>query len=316
MCNAAPVSQPISTLPIADSWTSPELGEVFDPFVFEHRMASYRHLIEATNVGKRFGEDNIDNPLWGLPFQHQWQRDSGRLSTPLGDGNTNHVDPDAAWGYGNYTLCVIPWLGAVHNDLAPSLPIAPPKTSSRFLYVEDGVVPRNLQGALAAWKEYFQLAADAAVTTDRLRERMWHAHKQSLDAAAQVIGSIPATHEADTEIAFLRGWCRMVDYLWAANWRTDLDFIIEHGLDVLPEEPLTPSSLNNLDPEMRSGVDSVIELAQKSPRRADFELRLWRRAMRTDQARAEVVELLDAVFNPSSENRSDRLRLLRYMVAR
>ena len=198
-------------------------------------MASYRHLIEVTNVGARFGEDNRNNPLWGLPFQHQWQRDSGRLSTPLGDGSVHHVDPDAAWGYGNYTLSVIPWLGAVHHDLAPSLRIVSAKTDSRFSYVEDGVVPKNLQGALAAWKDYFGLASDTSVTADRLRERMWYAHKQSLDAAAQVIASIAATHESEREMAFLRGWCRMVDYLWAANWRTDLDFIIEHGLDVLPE---------------------------------------------------------------------------------
>lgn len=310
------MSHLVSTLPIADSWLAPGLGHVFDPFVFEHRMASYRHLIEVTNLGGRFGEDNSDNPLWGLPFQHQWQRDSGRLSTPLGDGSVNHVDPDAAWGYGNYTLSVIPWLGAVHNDLAPSLRIAAPKTDSRFSYVEDDVVPDNLQGALEAWVEYFGLASDASVTTDRLRERMWHAHKQSLDAAAQVIGSIPPTHESETEIAFLRGWCRMVDYLWAANWRTDLDFIVEHGLDVLPEAPLTASSINELDPEIRTTVDSVIELAGKSTRRADVELRLWRRAMRTEEARADVVQLLDAVFNPSSENRGDRFRLLRYMIAR
>lgn len=279
-------------------------------------MVAYRHLIDVTNVDGRFGDENRDNPLWGLPFQHQWQRDSGRLSTPLGDGSIQHVDPDAAWGYGNYTLSVIPWLGAVHHGLAPSLRIATPNTESRFSYVQDGVVPDNLQGALAAWQEYFGLASDPGVPADRLRERMWHAHKQSLDAAAQVITSISPTHEADTEIAFLRGWCRMVDYLWAANWRTDLDFIIEHGLDVLPEEPLTAVSIDKLNPEIRTTVDSVIELAGKSSRRADFELRLWRRAMRTEEAREDVVQLLDAVFNPSSENRTDRLRLLRHMLAR
>ena len=38
--------------------------------------------------------------------------------------------------------------------------------------------------------------------------------------------------------------------------------------------------------------------------------------MRTEEARADVVQLLDAVFNPSSENRGDRLRLVRHMIAR
>lgn len=306
----------ISTLPIADSWSEPDLGDVFDPFLFEHRMVAYRHLIDSTNVDERFGSENRDNPLWGLPFQHQWQRDSGRLSTPLGTGNISRIDPDAAWGYGNYTLSVIPWLGAESAGVVPSLRIAGPPTVSRFDYIEDRAIPHNLNGALAAWQEYFQLATDPGVTTKQLRERMWHAHKQSLDAAAEVIATITPSHESETEITFLRGWCRMVDYLWAANWRTDLDFIIEHGLDVLPEEPLTTSSITKLDPEIRTTVDNVIGLANKSTRRADFELRVWRRAMRSDDAKQEVVQLLDAVFNPSSENRNDRLRLLRFITAR
>jgi hypothetical protein len=306
----------IASLPIANAWEAPHLDGRFDPYCFEHRMAAYRELIAVTNLADRFGADNRENPLWGLPFQHQWQNDSGRLASPLGEGVVHEIHPDAAWGFGNYTLSVIPWLGATQAGLVDELELTAPPASSRFSYVSDGIVPAYLKQALSAWREYFEATTDLTRSNDDVRERMWHAHKQSLDAAAAVISSIPRTVEPELEMSFLRGWCRMVDYLWAANWRTDFDFIIENGLDVLPEEPLTEESIARLNPEIRSTVDNVLDLANKSERRVRLELRLWRRAMRTDEAKRDVVELLDAVFNPTANNRRDRLRLLRFMAAR
>ncbi|MFK7919337.1 MAG: Leg1-related protein [Ilumatobacter sp.] len=306
----------VSSLPIADAWAEPDLGSRFDPFRFDHRMAAYRQLIDVTNTADRFGADNRDNPLWGLPFQHQWQNDSGRLSSPPGEQGVSDIDPDAAWGFGNYTLAVIPWLGAVAAGLVDEREIAPPPKPSRFSYVSNGVVPADLQRSLDAWGAYFDATMDLTRSNDEVRERMWHAHKQSLDAAASVISTISTTTESDLELSFLRGWCRMVDYLWAANWRTDFDFIVENGLDVLPDQPLTEASIAQLDPEIRSTLDNVLDLSRKSDRRVRFELRMWKRAMRTDEAKRDVADLLDAVFNPTPQNRSDRKRLLRFMAAR
>src|SRR4051794_29228552 len=105
-----------------DVWTTaPALTETFDPFVFQHRMAAYRALIDATNRNGLFGPDNRGNPLWGLMFQTQWQFRSGRLGTD--SKATGRIDPDAAWGYGNYSVNVIPWLGAASIGLVPELAI-------------------------------------------------------------------------------------------------------------------------------------------------------------------------------------------------
>ncbi|MFL6141301.1 MAG: hypothetical protein ACJ72N_05430 [Labedaea sp.] len=43
------------------------------------------------------------------------------------------IDPDAPWGYGNYTLSVVPYLGAVAAGVVPELPVAAPPARSRFI---------------------------------------------------------------------------------------------------------------------------------------------------------------------------------------
>src|SRR5688572_28951934 len=96
----------------------------FDPFSFAHRMAAYRTLMEAINRRGQFGEDNRRNPLWALVFQHDWQCRSGRLGPRAYEDGP--IDPDAPWGYGNYALCVIPWLAAAASGLVPDLPVQPP----------------------------------------------------------------------------------------------------------------------------------------------------------------------------------------------
>src|SRR5262245_33859622 len=108
-------------------------------------MAAYRTMIDATGASGLFGADNRRNPLWALLFQLQWQRRSGRLgATAAVDGR---IDPDAAWVYGNYTLSVVTWLGAVAAGVVPALEIADAPTTSRFRYVRGGVVPDELTRA-------------------------------------------------------------------------------------------------------------------------------------------------------------------------
>ncbi len=49
--------------------------------------------------------------------------------------------------------------------------------------------------------------------------------------------------------------------------------------------------------------------------RFDFNLWLWKRAMRTRRARREAPAMLDATFNPSPKNVEEQRRLTRYMLA-
>ncbi|GHF93341.1 MULTISPECIES: hypothetical protein [Amycolatopsis] len=109
----------------------------------------------------------------------------------------------------------------------------------------------------------------------------------------------------------------MVDYLWAAAWPTDFDFMTAHGLDVLPEPLLgTPEDLRTLPAKVRGNVDNVLKLADTPRWRSRLNLKLWQRIMRTREARAQVLPLLDAVFNPRTDNSADRRKLLVYLVRR
>ncbi|MVU81689.1 hypothetical protein GPX89_31180 [Nocardia sp. ET3-3] len=298
-------------------WTAaPPLESSFDPFGFDQRMAAYRQLIDATNRSGLFGPDNRGNLLWGLMFQLQWQFRTGRLGA-----EGRRIDPDAAWGYGNYALSVVPWLGAVDAGTVADLELIGPPQPSRFDYAHGmgpaRVVPPEFRAGVRDWRDYFRLLASSQPGSDDepLRLALWKAHKSCLDAVARRLADIdPGAYSTD-ELTFLRGWCRMVDYLWAAAWHTDFDFMVTHGLDVLPERLLhNADDLTDLPDTVRRNVSNVRKLADTPTWRYTIDLFLWRRVMRTRPAREEVLAMLDVVFNPSATTGADRLRALRYLL--
>lgn len=318
MAPSYPAPAELSALSLWSSWTgAPEPGDSFDPWAFDDRIATYRELVTATNRREQFGADNRRNPLWGLMFQHQWQFDTDRLG--LDCGTTRRIDPDAGWGFGNYTLSVVPWLGAVAAGVVPDRDLAPAPTDSRFEYIGGGtaatrIVPAAYVPGVEAWRDYFAAVDDFEGGDDEpLRMKLWAAHKVCLDVASAALRTISPAPYSQLELAFLQGWCRMVDYLWAAAWPTDFDFMSEHGLDVLPDQLLLDTT-RDLPPRVRGNVRNVIGLATLSDRRYAFNLALWRRAMRTRSARQRVLPMLDAIFNPGLDNAGDILRLLGYLA--
>ncbi|HSV37392.1 MAG TPA: Leg1-related protein [Nocardioidaceae bacterium] len=310
----------LTELDLFDVWRDAQpLSDSFDPFSFEHRMAAYRLLIDAINEGDRFGQDNRRNPLWGLMFQHQWQLRTGRLGA--GSSESRRIDPDAPWGYGNYVLSVVPWLGAVSAGLVPDLDLIGPSSESRFEYASGvGVkrrVPRELRTGIADWASFFHhvMTTDLVDDPEPTRMALWKAHKTCLDVVTERLVGIDPSPYSTVELSFLRGWCRMVDYLWVAAWPTDFDFMSTHGLDVLPERLLVDDDrFSDLPHNVRSNVRNVINLGKTPGWRYDLNLTLWKRIMRTRGARRDVLALLDAIFNPARANVGDQLRALGYLA--
>ncbi len=312
----------LANLDLFEVWTRAEpLAECFDPFRFDHRMAAYRMLIGAINGGGRFGADNRRNPLWGLMFQHQWQFRTGRLGT--GAHQDGRIDPDAPWGYGNYSLCVIPFLGAMAAGIVPEVAVAPPPGPSRFSYASGGGaeplrVPPEFQPGVEDWKAFFVLveATPPGADDEPVRLALWKAHKTCLDVIAQRIAGIDPEPWSALELTFLRGWCRMVDYLWVAAWPTDFDFMTTHGMDVLPERLLTGDDLRaggDLPDKVMGNLRAVLGLARMPAWRYRVNLAAWKRVMRTRAARDEVVPMLDAVFSPTPD-KAARRRMLGYLL--
>lgn len=95
---------------------------------------------------------------------------------------------------------------------------------------------------------------------------VWKAHKTCLDVVAQRVAGIDPAPYSALELSFLRGWCRMVDYLWVAAWPTDFDFMTANGVEVLPERLLqADDDLHDMPPRVRRNVRNIIKL--DGPRR-------------------------------------------------
>jgi hypothetical protein len=319
-------SERLATLPLYQVWsTLPELHDTIDPFSFDQRLAVYKLLIEITNRNGAFGPDNEFNLFWGYSFQVHWQWYSGRLR--LAHTPPERIDPNSVWGYGNYSLSIVPLVAAMQAGIVSNMEILPPYTESAFEYISGGradnpfQIPAVFADAVRAWKAFFERIDGIKPGSDLepLRFELWRVHHRSLLAAEHALNSIGLKYCPRSELDFLTGWTRMVDFLGTAAWRTDLLFMLENGLGVLPERMLTdediPGNINDMDKEVNSNIKSIIGLTRQPKLRFNFNLWLWKRAMRTREARDDVWAMLGATFNPSPQNASERRKLLRYIIA-
>lgn len=327
----SPIVAALAGTPLETIWPSlPHLDGRVDPFSFRQRMALFARLIEATSRDGRFGPEGEANPFWGYVFQTHWQWRSGRyrLSTDDNaiDPDDDAIDPDSLWCHGNYTLSVIPYLAAVRAGLAPGdLAIMPPPASS-VRYAGGGgstgpiSVPPDMEPAVRAWDAFMvTLGTWRGRDTEPIRFALWDAHKASLEGLAEARTLLAGPYAA-TELTFFDGWVRMVDFLAAAAWRTDIEFMRSNALDALPERMLraddVPGRIPDMDASINANLASMVALMSQSDRRFALSLWLWRRAMRTRKARDEVLEMLAAQFAPTKDNAAARRRLLRYTIGR
>jgi hypothetical protein len=315
----------LAQLEFYPAWsTLPDLKDAIDPFDFNHRLAAYKLLIEATNQRGIFGEENEYNVFWGYVFQLDWQRRSGRLS--LVDTPPGRIDPNSMWGYGNYSLSIIPLIAAMQVGLMPEMEILPPYTESAVAYASGGGsagafrIPVNFQRVAQAWQAFYRHMDRITPGSDLepLRFEQWKAHGYSLTSIEHAVQTIGPRYHARGELDFLVGWIRMVDFLGAAAWRADLVYMLKNGVGVLPERIITeqdvPGKILDMDEQVNRNVRNIIGLTRQSKLKFGFNLWLWKRAMRSRQARDEVLPMLDATFNPSQKNVNERRKLLRYMM--
>lgn len=305
----------------------PQLDGVADPFVFEQRMAVYKLLIESMNARGVFGDENELNVFWGYAFQLEWQWRSGRLrleTTPPG-----RIDPNSMWGYANYSLSVVPYIAAAQLGIAPSIEILPPSapsSESAVDYPHGGTagayhIPALLEAPVREWRRFFEFVQQFQKGNDiePLRIVQWAAHKSSLVTVEHGVFELGRRFSSPAERDFLLGWIRMVDFLGTAAWRTDLIYMLENGIGTLPERALTaqdvPGKIADMDERVNNNLVNISGLTHQSKWRFAFNLYLWKRAMRSRQARDEVLPMLDATFNPSPKNVKERRKLLRYMLA-
>jgi len=296
----------LAQLPFADTWlelADPTEGGVCDPFDARHRMAMYRLLIERTNRGGAFGERDALCPLWGYASQLAWQERSGRLSRAGG----NTIDPDSWWGACNYALSVVPFLAAAEVGLVPTVRL---EHAGR-----PAPAPRHYQRALGFWRDAFFAAARLRRGDDLepVRFAIWRAHLDSIETAVRTsqraFRALPPAEQR-----FARGWVRTVELFGAAALRTDLEKIAEHQGGALPPRLLRHEEPRDRFPDMsraeRRTVRIAFNLADRPAWRWAMEIRVWRRMMRTREARDQAEAILAGMLGRGRELWPVRVRAL------
>lgn len=331
----ASVPPRLSMQPFGEYWGKlPRLSEsgYVNPFKIYDRLAIYRLLMEHMNTSGAFGPGGELNVFWGYVSQLDWQWRSGRLSRPeemeKDAGQKQEVIAVESWWAGcNYALCVIPLIAAMRIGVAPILEISIPKTASDDKFARAGgpsrpwVVPKVYELPLELWTDFFRLVRSLRPGRDLepARLAMWRAHLASISVAEKLFTE-EKSQLSQPEQLFAFGWLRMVDFLGLAAWRTDFSFILEHGRGALPPRVLRADdrlgAVQDMDSDTNITLLNIARLGQQNRFQFAVNRFLWRRAMRTRQARDEAPRLLAATFDNSPQYAPERRRLQEYMLAR
>lgn len=321
------VATHLSQLARADffpEWSSlPSFAAEIDPFAYTGRLLVHKLVLDALNVHGAFGAGNELNPFWGNVFHLAWQWRSQRLTLP--NSEPGRIHPHSMWGYANYAVSVIPLIAAINTGALKPVAVLPPYEHGVISYAHGGgksayIVPDEFSEALPAWSEFFRAALDLKPgdpDLDPLRFLFWRAQRASLLGVVPTIDERGLHYHTRNELNFMLGWIRLVDYWGAAAWRSDLDFMLRHGVGGLPERQLTaddkPGRSRGLSPRASMMIAALLKLTQQSKFRAALDLFWWKRAMRSPRARADAVELLDAKLHPETASPPTRSRLRRLM---
>ena len=317
------VSPDLREMPFAALWGElPDLAsrDQVNPFSFRERMAIYRGLIESVGQPEFVGADRSHHFLWGYAAQLFWQHASGRL----GEAASDMIDPSSWWGNLNSTLSVLPWAAAMNEGLAASISIAPPDSDERrghFIHGEPGAlhIPRALRGPLRNWERLLRQFAKASDPAEReaMRQQTWRVHLASIRAGEKLYGHDLATY-SPLEQTFCRGWTRMVDFLGASAWRTDLVFLREQGVGNLPPRPLRdddePGRIESFSREVNRTTRSVVRLGRRSALAHAWGSFVWARAMRDPELRRDAPAVVDATFGSRGPDPELRQRFRRALL--
>ncbi|XP_036024481.1 protein LEG1 homolog [Onychomys torridus] len=232
---------------------------IINPWVFTDRMGLYRILLTQTaTYFARYGPENEQNLLWGLPFQFGWQYKTGRLVDPTGETDCGYepgdplcVSVDSWWADMNYFLSVLPFLAAVDSgilgissDQIKILP--PPLDQSKFCY--DVSDCRKLFGeTMDKWTAFFKYMQLPSSDFEGLLKYLWTAHTSSLEYPLVVFADRYAYYSGQ-EAKFEENWAITVNYLAATYLPTTMNrtYNFQKGLPprVLVDTDIAPFITN------------------------------------------------------------------------
>ncbi|KAN0037051.1 hypothetical protein ACTFIV_002383 [Dictyostelium citrinum] len=203
-------------------------SKIVNPWIYQERIYLYSTLINSTNI-PLFGSDDLNNCLYGLQLQLEWQNRSGRLEIQ----NSTNINLKSWWANMNYYLSVIPYLSAMNNGLVPQVEIF--KTSdTRFCttYLECD------QTIISLWDTFFQeiinIKNNGSFGDDnKILKLMWEAHIGSIGKAGQIFQDTLSLLPLK-EKKFGNGWAHFVDVIAVVNFNTNYSQVSTLGQSLPP----------------------------------------------------------------------------------
>ncbi|XP_052026013.1 protein LEG1 homolog [Apodemus sylvaticus] len=289
---------------------------IINPWVFTDRMGMYRILLNETSMYfARYGPENEQNLLWGLPLQFGWQYQTGRLADPsemIGNGTepeeSLYVSVNSWWADVNYYLSVLPFLAAVDSGIMELSPnqitiLPPPKDQMRFCYDVSGcqsAFPETME----RWRDFFQYMQLPSSDFDGLLEKLWYAHALSLEYPINAFVDRYDLY-SDQEANFEKNWPIAVYYLGAAHLPTTLNraHSFQRGL---PPQVLDDTSIAPFIPDftpLQNKVLVTLNLLGDIDRLSGaLSLTLWENLMSTKFARELFLQAFEMFLELSPKD--------------
>ncbi|MEO6775923.1 MAG: Leg1-related protein [Kofleriaceae bacterium] len=269
-----------------------------DPASVSDRHEMYRLLVERCDPDGLLGARHELSPFWGYDAQLAWQHASGRLNA---DGS-DRIARDSWWGACNFGLSVVPFAVASEHGLVPRVAVDLAGYAAALPHWH-GAFHRMLSLARPARPDA------GGLDLEPLRFSVWRAHLASITIAVarhrREFALLPAGEQA-----FARGWIRMVDLFGAAAMRTDLEYLAPRPA-YLPSRILHDRIFADLPRSEASTARRVIALGERPPWRWPLELAMWKRVVRTRDARDDVDTVMLELFGKSLRG---KLRALRRVI--
>ncbi|OXB64477.1 hypothetical protein ASZ78_015961 [Callipepla squamata] len=253
---------------------------VINPWNYRERLGVYKSLLKASaKYFTAFGSQNSGNILWGLPLQHGWQ-----FHTAM-----------------NYYLSIIPFLGAVEaglfGEVQYEVEMLPPEEQKDDFCYSVADCRSHIPNLMDEWKAYFEYLLTAEQSDINLSKSsfmlddalhyMWKAHVASIACALPKFQD-SLKYLSDPEANFGEDWANAVDFIAATHFSTVLQntnkfqtFLPQRMLvegDVLP-------SISGFSPQQNRVLLSLRALNKANQLTGGLILKLWRKAMSTEEAR-------------------------------
>ena len=287
-----------------------------DPWNYMHRLSLYKYFIDNIKHCAWEEENNTHNKLntgsylWGLPLQHGWQFNSGRLS----ESNSTIIDPNFWWGDMNYYLSIIPYFGLIKSSInAPKIVLINSDIANKDLFCSstDDI---SCGEVIGKWTEFFnylditKASCDVTAVATRndldfnltdvqenVLHSLWSAHIASINYALPLFKDNSLLLLSEPEALFGNSWASLVDLIARTCFPTNMKItnilqnLLPPRLLVEGDQPPAITDFNRLENRAVALIDGLYLLDEKLGGLVSI---VWSKMMCTETDRAQGREMI------------------------